>query len=364
MEWWETRRAAWGLIVIGVGGGGVVTYLSPPIGIPVCLLLLGFGVWLLIRAYRYRDTVTTKAKVEERLNSKYFTDILVEMHKCTLELKDKALKQYKTLFTSQDFMEFLNMFASAMPEHQNLLENVKKGTKGKKLGKDIIRQRQQIDNLWDKLSPILKREMTLNDILAVGHLLERLPNTQNAKYKGIMALRKKNRRWNKLYGELNHTKIEFADIFANEALEKMVDDYLGYSFGGSSVHLFVELLNWFVPVLLPSEYIKSGAYDPKVIIENRMTKLLEDITNKIRELEVESDKKSLTTNRSQSKGKIGGLIGYAGRGAKVRNSHFKGKITIKGTPEEVNVGGLIGQAEENTEVVDSSADAEIEYKQD
>lgn len=61
---------------------------------------------------------------------------------------------------------------------------------------------------------------------------------------------------------------------------------------------------------------------------------------------------------------IGGLIGHTGRGTKVRNSHYKGKITIKGTSEEVNVGGLIGQAEENTEVVDSSADAEIEYKQD
>lgn len=44
--------------------------------------------------------------------------------------------------------------------------------------------------------------------------------------------------------------------------------------------------------------------------------------------------------------------------------NFKGKITIKGTPKEVDVGSLIGRAEENTEVVDSSADAEIEYKQD
>jgi membrane-bound ClpP family serine protease len=75
-------------------------------------------------------------------------------------------------------------------------------------------------------------------------------------------------------------------------------------------------------------------------------------------------KRSLTKERMQTKSAIGGLIGHAGRGTKVRDSYFKGKITIKGTPKEVDVGSLIGRAEENTEVVDSSADAEIEYKQD
>lgn len=73
-------------------------------------------------------------------------------------------------------------------------------------------------------------------------------------------------------------------------------------------------------------------------------------------------RKSLTEKRTQSKLVVGGLIGKSS-GGKVSNSHFRGKIIIQGEPEEIDAGGLIGQSE-NTEVVDSSADAEIEYKQD
>ncbi len=65
---------------------------------------------------------------------------------------------------------------------------------------------------------------------------------------------------------------------------------------------------------------------------------------------------------SKTKSAIGGLIGKSS-GGRVSNSYYKGKIIIRGKSQEVDVGGLIGQSE-NTEVVDSSADAEIEYKQD
>ena len=34
-EWWDTSKAAWGLLAIGVGGGIVLTYISPQVGIPV-----------------------------------------------------------------------------------------------------------------------------------------------------------------------------------------------------------------------------------------------------------------------------------------------------------------------------------------
>ena len=59
---------------------------------------------------------------------------------------------------------------------------------------------------------------------------------------------------------------------------------------------------------------------------------------------------------------IGGLIG-ASKGGRVINSYFKGKITIHGKPEDVDAGSLIGRSED-TEVVNSSANAEIEYKED
>jgi hypothetical protein len=53
--WWETKLAAWAELIIGLGGGGLMSYISPIIGIPVCIILVGFGVFLLIRAYRKKS---------------------------------------------------------------------------------------------------------------------------------------------------------------------------------------------------------------------------------------------------------------------------------------------------------------------
>lgn len=72
-------------------------------------------------------------------------------------------------------------------------------------------------------------------------------------------------------------------------------------------------------------------------------------------------KEPLTKGAAQTKGAVGLLIGHAVN-SKVDNCHAEGKIIIKGKPESVDVGGLIGNIE-NTEVANSSADAEIEYEQ-
>jgi len=284
-EWWGTKTAAWGFIIIGIGGGGVLTYLSPPIGIPVCLILISLGVWLLIRAYRHRDKLTTEVGKTQAYILTKTKSILTQLHKRNLKLKEKAVKQYLTLFNFKDFWELCNNLTTTMTEHKALFGKVKKDVGRKKLSKDMIKKRQQIDGLWGKLSPTREEELTLDKLLAWGHLWDKLPSIQNAKYKGITRLREKDRQWNKLFGELNNMKVEFADIFVDESLDKMISDYIDYSFGGSSFQLFADLFNKFVPVeIQPSEFIKSGAYDPRVAIENRMTKLLEDITNRIKEL--------------------------------------------------------------------------------
>ena len=59
------------------------------------------------------------------------------------------------------------------------------------------------------------------------------------------------------------------------------------------------------------------------------------------------------------KGAVGGLVGRSVAG-KIDNCHFKGKITINGNPAGIDVGGLIGQSE-NSEIVNSSADAKVEF---
>lgn len=72
--------------------------------------------------------------------------------------------------------------------------------------------------------------------------------------------------------------------------------------------------------------------------------------------------RDLTKDTIRPKSAIGGLIGRASE-VKIRDSHSKVKVIVSGKPEEVVIGGLIGQSE-NAEVVNCSADAEIEYEQD
>ena len=70
----------------------------------------------------------------------------------------------------------------------------------------------------------------------------------------------------------------------------------------------------------------------------------------------------LTEEKTQPKSAVGGFIGRSSH-VKVSHCHSEGRIIVRGKPEDINAGGLIGQAED-TEVVDSSANAEIEYNQD
>lgn len=59
------------------------------------------------------------------------------------------------------------------------------------------------------------------------------------------------------------------------------------------------------------------------------------------------------------KSAVGGLVGRS-IGGHIENCHFKGEITIHGNPEDVDVGGLVGRTEK-TEIVNSSADAKVEF---
>jgi hypothetical protein len=53
-EWWNTSAAAWGILLLGIGGGVVLTYLSPIIGIPVGVIISLLGIVLIFRAYRHK----------------------------------------------------------------------------------------------------------------------------------------------------------------------------------------------------------------------------------------------------------------------------------------------------------------------
>ncbi len=51
-EWWSTPIVAWAFSLIGLGGSVLLALLSPYVGIPIGAIVLAFGIFLLIRAYR------------------------------------------------------------------------------------------------------------------------------------------------------------------------------------------------------------------------------------------------------------------------------------------------------------------------
>ncbi len=71
MHWWETKTAAFSFLLLGLGGGGVVTYLSPLIGIPLCIIIILVGICLLLRAYKYRDKTSKIDAIIQELENKY-----------------------------------------------------------------------------------------------------------------------------------------------------------------------------------------------------------------------------------------------------------------------------------------------------
>lgn len=72
-RWWDTAEAAWGLLAIGVGGGIVLSLISPQVGIPVGVIITVAGIILAIRAYR------DKAKPKEELiNNKVEIENLIK----------------------------------------------------------------------------------------------------------------------------------------------------------------------------------------------------------------------------------------------------------------------------------------------
>ena len=64
-EWWDTKWAALASILLGLGGGGMVTYLlSPAIGIPISIILVVLGIVMLIRAYGTRNRLLGEARTK------------------------------------------------------------------------------------------------------------------------------------------------------------------------------------------------------------------------------------------------------------------------------------------------------------
>lgn len=53
-SFWKSKQAAYGEAIILLALGGLATYLKPAIGIPLLLVLLAFGIYLVWRSYKRR----------------------------------------------------------------------------------------------------------------------------------------------------------------------------------------------------------------------------------------------------------------------------------------------------------------------
>lgn len=216
------------------------------------------------------------------------TEILRELHKRTLKLKDQAVKQYYRLFDLMDFWTLTNNLMNTMSKKEDkaVIAKAKKGAGKKKLSKKADKKRQQVDALFDSLRPIWDKEWPLANYVAWSNQLESLPTIQNSKYEGISKRRDEDKQWRKLFNELDAIRLKFAGIFVDKDLDKMIRDYLDYSHVGASLCFLTDLYNKYVPPdLLPSEYTGSGASRPYVEVQSCMTRLLGKIMNKINELQ-------------------------------------------------------------------------------
>lgn len=260
-----------------------VNYQPPQFLFWVLLVIaIGSALYLSLRSYKSTtDKANKNLVIRERL-----IDILGSIEKRDLQLKDVAVRQYKALFSLEDFKAFCKCMTYTKKEHTELLKSVEKEIGRKKLKQDKIKRRRQIDDVSEKLSPIKEMEWTLEKATAYGNELDVFPKMQNSKYKGIKTRREKDKRWEKLFANLSNMKTEFS----NNELDKMINEYVNNSFVSSSICLHVELFNWYIAVdIQPTAYIDTGTYAPYVEIQNHMTRLREGINNKIRELAPESD---------------------------------------------------------------------------
>jgi hypothetical protein len=250
--------------------------------IPIGLVMLGTSVWAIIKTGK---SITYETKQYSDISNR-LRCILEDLHKRHLQLKDKAVIQYLSLFSLVDLLELCQEIGNSIDGYPSLYADMKKELGRKRLKKDKIKRRHQVNGVFDRLKPLLENEeWRLEKTVALGNELDSFPKIKNRNYEGIKTRREKDKRWKKLSNNLSKLQLDYPDIFTDKELEKKIVDYIDYSFSGSSICLFAELLNKYSSVdIQPSEYIESGVYFPAMTVDNRMTRLLTDIINKVESL--------------------------------------------------------------------------------
>jgi hypothetical protein len=268
------------LVGVAVQIGGWVNQ-----AIAITLLVIAFlwtlasvVYWLRNRNKKWQ-TKSEKGEVSVKVET-----ILIRIHKRMLELKDKAARQYYLKHSFKEFLDLLNDLEGTIGKDTGL-EDIRKGLRGKKLSKDRGKKRAQIDNLLDQVKPTLPMDWSLDALIKFVNKFNRLAQTPGKRYEGLDTLRDKDKRWAKLFGELQIVKTEFNDALLN----KMIDEYIDWSYGCSGLSLLSDLFRHIRAEILPTEYLESEAFRPSIEVENTMTQLRGEIINRIKELQINSE---------------------------------------------------------------------------
>ena len=312
----------------------------------------------------YRQT-KTRVKPKPEIEKKSLTDTLTAMHRRLIELqKEKAShtnigrgQLKKVLPTLADRMgtvkhedwpkferEMESRIRQASPPRPYISFrgrfNFRRWAKVKEEWKDqVYRSASSVARkARDELLNI--KEWTLADGIKVAEWLDGYDW-------GIKKLRDDDLQWKALYESIDSYLID-------DILRGLIKEHIDLSHVYNNITLIIHYSSKFkddIYSLMLYEALVGSPMSPEQV-DMGLNEVLGKIEKRLKE----------TKERIQSKIVVGGLIGRA-KNVKIRDSHYKGKITTQGKPEDIDVGGLIGQGE-NIEVVDSSANAEIEYKQD
>ena len=155
-SWLKSKQAAWGETLVFLAIGGIITYLKPVVGIPLIIVFLGLGIWLLIRAYKVRvpepnssQSGLQRIKVTKDVTSaNKIYKILSQIQQRQEELAEEASKyDWKSYIKYYENTEHYKILKSAQGEREAVLLEV-----GLSLGNNPILERlKKEDAKWNEL---------------------------------------------------------------------------------------------------------------------------------------------------------------------------------------------------------------------
>jgi hypothetical protein len=352
-------------LFLGVGLPMIIPS-TPYNGVIIIIIGLAVSVPLFIwayRLYRRQKSIPQPPKEAIKLN---LPDTLTAMHRRLIELqKEKAshtnvsLEQLKKALPTladragavklEDWPAYkheiqLRILKASPPKPRMSLRgkfNFKRWARLNEEYKEQVYHSALLVTREAKDELFHTKEWTLADCIKVSEWLDGYGW-------GVKELRDNDQQWKPLYESISN-RLRTDDVL-NVLIKEHIDLSYIYNSGCLIIHYSSKFKKDDIYSLILYEALMGSPMSPEQA-DMDLTKVLGRIEERLKE----------TKERIQSKIVVGGLIGRA-KNVKIRDSHYKGKITTQGKPEDIDMGGLIGQGE-NVEVVDSSANAEIEYKQ-